>query len=65
MQGSGKMRVEKISTRDNTQNYKVYLYLRSLASKILYLYPMSTGRISVPIGYINDSINNLLFGLID
>ena len=46
--GSDKVRVEQISDRDNTRNYKVYLYSRSLAGKILYpyLYPPSTSRVS-------------------
>ena len=64
--GSDKVRVEQISARDNTRNYKVYLYPRSLADKILYTYPVVV-RVGfrIPIGYFNNSINNLSFSHID
>ena len=46
--GLGKVLVEQIPARDNTRNYKVYPYPRSLAGKILYPYPYppGTGRVS-------------------
>ena len=65
--GSGKVQVEQIPARDNNRNYKKYPYPRSLTDKILYPYPYPLGTVGfrVPIGYFNNSINNLSFSHID
>ena len=44
--GSGMVRVEQISARDDTRNFKIYPYPESLADRILYRYPPGTVRIS-------------------